>query len=59
MMSVTDHSQHYDEWCHGSMVLCADDSENESGEIEFICNTIGCNVRKRFKFDIINIREVK
>ena len=61
-VEVTDHSKHNDGWCqsdsHGEIVMGPDSSVSE-GEVEFVCNTIGCNVRKWFRFDMINIREVK
>jgi len=57
-VEVTDHSKHNDGWCNDEIVMDPDSSVSE-GEVEFVCNTIGCNVRKRFRFDMINIREVK
>ncbi len=33
--------------------------DNNSCNAKFICNTPGCGTKKRFKFDIVNIQEIR
>lgn len=53
--------KHLDGWVLKEEIVINPDplKSNDNIEAEFECNTIGCNKRKKFKFDIILIEEVK
>lgn len=51
--------KHEDGWVIKEEIAINPDWENDNLESEFECNTVGCNARKTFKFDITNIEEKK
>ena len=46
-------------FCEDEPLIINENQENDDIIAEFMCNTIGCSTKKKFKFDIINVEEVK
>ena len=51
--------EHKDGWYLITGIVINSELENDDMRGEFKCNTLGCNARKNFKFDITNVEEVK
>lgn len=56
---TTKKCKHEDGWVSQESICINPDGANDDNIAEFECNTIGCKVKKKFRFDIENITEVK
>jgi hypothetical protein len=57
-----DRCKHKDGWVFGVFdkdAVISEYFDNESLEAEFQCNHFGCKRKRRFRFDIVNLREVE
>jgi hypothetical protein len=53
---------HKDGWILKTEIVISDGKSefgNDDFHAEFVCNHLGCNEKKTFKFDITNVEEVK
>ena len=51
--------QHKDGWVIDESIVINEDLVNDNIIATFQCNTLGCKVRRKFKFDVVNIEEVR
>ena len=51
--------EHKDGWFTDEIIVINPEMTNDNFIMEFKCNTIGCEERKKFKFDIVNVEEDK
>lgn len=50
---------HKDGWVSCEEIVISENMTNDGIIATFICNTLNCHQKKRFKLDITNIEEVK
>ena len=49
---------HKNGWASRQVFVISSELEDDGFIIEFECNTSGCGVRRKFRFDITNVEEV-
>lgn len=51
--------EHKDGWIMKTTIVIDPKLSDANFDAECECNTIGCRAKKTFKFDVVNVEEVK